>query len=187
MLSTSWWKRKLPATRSGAFRSLFQNGKAFKLSPGPHNLIQKAVIEEFLPRFSPGCLVLYLGDTEKKILFIDEPALEKLGLSKPSREMLPDILAYDPKRKWLFVIEAVHSVHSSNPIGTLRHRKLQKLTKDCKAGRIYVSAFQNAKTGPLSGMSVGKPKFGSWTIPIMSFISMATASLGHTTPFQVPE
>jgi site-specific DNA-cytosine methylase len=119
------------------------NGKEFKLSPGPHNLIQKAVIEEFLPRFSPSCRVLYLGDTEKKILFIDEPALEKLGLSKPSREMLPDILAYDPKRKWLFVIEAVHS---SNPIGVLRHRKLQKLTKNCTVGRIYVSAFQNAKT-----------------------------------------
>ncbi len=34
------------------------NGKRFKLSPGPHNLIQKAAIEEFLPRFSRGCEVL---------------------------------------------------------------------------------------------------------------------------------
>jgi len=118
------------------------NGTELKLSPGPHNLIQKAVIEEFIPRFSRGCRLLYLGDTEKKILFIDEPALKELGLPKPSRAMLPDILAYEPERNWLFVIEAVHS---SNPIGLLRHKKLQELTKDCPAGRVYVSAFENAR------------------------------------------
>ena len=117
-------------------------GTELKLSPGPHNAIQKAVIEEFIPRFSPCSKVLYLGDTEKKILFIDEPALAELGLARPSREMLPDILAYDSKRKWLLVIEAVHS---SNPIGVLRHKKLQELTKDCTVGRVYISAFQNAK------------------------------------------
>ena len=57
--------------------------------------------------------------------------------------MLPDILAYEPERNWLFVIEAVHS---SNPIGPLRHKMLRELTKDCKAGCIYVSAFLDAKT-----------------------------------------
>lgn len=56
--------------------------------------------------------------------------------------MLPDILAYEPERNWLFVIEAVHS---SNPIGVLRHRKLRELTKHCTAGCIYVSAFQSAR------------------------------------------
>jgi site-specific DNA-cytosine methylase len=35
------------------------DGIQFKLSPGPHNVIQKAVIEEFIPRFSRGCRVLY--------------------------------------------------------------------------------------------------------------------------------
>jgi len=119
------------------------NGTELKLSPGPHNAIQKAVIEEFLPRFSPGSILLYLGDTEKKILALDEQALSKLGLAKPSRSMLPDILAYDRKRKWLLVIEAVHS---SNPIGALRHRKLRELTKDCTVGRVYISAFADAKT-----------------------------------------
>jgi hypothetical protein len=113
-----------------------------KLSPGPHNLIQKALIEQFLPRFSRGCRVLYLGDTEKKILFIDEDALTALGVPKPSRAMLPDILAYEPERNWLFVIEAVYS---SNPISVLRHKRLQELTEHCTAGRIYVSAFANAK------------------------------------------
>jgi type II restriction enzyme len=126
--------KRVPVTLPG--------GMKLKLSPGPHNVIQKAVREEFLSRFSRGCKVLYVGDTEKKILFMDEPALEKLGLRKPSREMLPDILAYEPERNWLFIVEAVHS---SNPIGVLRHRKLQELTRKCSAGRIYVSAFQDAR------------------------------------------
>ena len=87
--------------------------------------------------------MLYLGDTEKKILAINERALAKLGLAKPSGSMLPDILAYDRKRKWLLVIEAVHS---SNPIGVLRHKKLRELTKDCTVGRVYISAFADAMT-----------------------------------------
>ncbi|SMH52807.1 BsuBI/PstI family type II restriction endonuclease [Azospirillum agricola] len=119
------------------------DGKAFKLSPGPHNLIQKAVIEDFLPRFSKGAQVLYLGDTEKKILHVDEDAILRLGLPKPSRAMLPDILAYEAERNWLFLIEAVHS---SNPISELRHMKLQELTQGCTAGCVYVSAFESLKT-----------------------------------------
>jgi type II restriction enzyme len=118
------------------------DGTELKLSPGPHNAIQKAVIEEFLPRFSPSSTVLYVGDTEKKILVINESMLAKLGVAKPSRSMLPDILAYDGKRKWLLVVEAVHS---SNPIGVLRHKKLRELTKDCTVGRVYISAFADAK------------------------------------------
>ena len=119
---------------------ILPDGTEIKLSPGPHNLIQKAIIEEFLPRFSRNPRILYLGDTEKKILFIDNETLLKLGLPEPSRAMLPDILAYEPERNWLFVIEAVHS---ANPIGPVRHRRLQELTKGCSAGRVYVSAFES--------------------------------------------
>ncbi len=44
------------------------DGSRYRLSPGPHNEIQRAVIEDFLPRFSKGAEVLYIGDTAKKIL-----------------------------------------------------------------------------------------------------------------------
>lgn len=116
------------------------NNKEFKLSPGPHNRIQKAIIDEFLPKFSEGAQILYMGDTEKKILVIDEEKIASLGLKNPSREMLPDILAYEEKRNWLFMIEAVHS---SNPISQMRHMKLRELTQLSTAGVIYVTAFEN--------------------------------------------
>ena len=33
----------------------------FKLSPGKHNEVQAAVINEFAPRFAAGAKVLYIG------------------------------------------------------------------------------------------------------------------------------
>lgn len=36
------------------------------LSPGAHNVLQKMIVEEFAPRFAPGALLIYLGDTANK-------------------------------------------------------------------------------------------------------------------------
>lgn len=117
------------------------NGQPLKLSPGPHNELQKAILEEFLERFAPGCEVLYVGDTEKKILHHDAQRLESLGLQSFSRDALPDVVAYDASRNWLFLIEAVHS---SGPINELRHLDLERYTASCSAGCIYVTAFLDA-------------------------------------------
>lgn len=116
------------------------DGTVLKLSPGSHNRIQKSVVEQLLPRFSQGAQILYIGDTEKKILYINQNQLKELGLKELSRGMLPDIIAYEAKRNWLFIIEAVHS---SNPISQLRHMKLRELTQECSAGVVYISAFEN--------------------------------------------
>ena len=115
-------------------------GQTYALSPGPHNEIQKAVIEEFLTRFSKGAEILYLGDTSKKVLHIDTEKLRLLGIAEPSRDMLPDILASDEEQKWLFIIEAVHS---SNPIDRLRHLALRRLTENATVGCVFVSAFRD--------------------------------------------
>ncbi len=117
------------------------DGSRYNLSPGPHNMIQRAVIEDFLPRFSRGAEVLYIGDAAKKILHIDADRIRGLGIDEMSRETLPDILAYESERDWLFVIEAVHS---SNPIDSMRHLALRRLTRNSTAGVLFVSAFENA-------------------------------------------
>lgn len=49
-----------------------QNGKTIKLSAGKHNEVQAAIVEQFAPRFANGGTLLYLGDTAKKDLFVDE-------------------------------------------------------------------------------------------------------------------
>lgn len=119
------------------------NGKILDLSPGPHNIIQKAIIEDFIPRFLPGAEVLYVGDTTKKKLVLEETRLKKLGFFELSHDTLPDVVAYDPKKNWLVLIEAVHS---SNPISKLRHLNLERLTENCKAPRIYISAFEDRES-----------------------------------------
>ncbi|MDE3187329.1 MAG: DNA (cytosine-5-)-methyltransferase [Acidobacteriota bacterium] len=115
------------------------SGAALMLSPGPHNELQRAIIEEFLPRFARGAEVLYVGDTENKSLVVDAEGLSSLGLPTPQRgDRLPDIVAYESERNWVFLVEAVHS---SNPIDDDRHALLMKLTSGCTAGRVFVTAF----------------------------------------------
>ena len=114
------------------------SGEEFTLSPGKHNELQKAIIEEFLPRFVGGAELLYLGDTANKALIIDRETLRKLDFFELDHRELPDVVAYDSSKNWLFLIEAVHS---SGPMSKVRAEKLARLTKECKAGIVYVTAF----------------------------------------------
>lgn len=116
------------------------SGGELTFSVGEHNDLQKAIIEEFLPRYGHGAEVLYVGDTSDKYLYLEKEELEKLNFFEISHEELPDVIAYSKKKNWLYLIEAVHS---SGPISELRLIQLQKLTKECKADIVYVTAFLN--------------------------------------------
>lgn len=113
-------------------------GKPLTLSLGEHNVLQKAVIEQFLPRFGSDCCVLYMGDTANKMLHIEEAELKKLNFFELSHDELPDIIAYSEKNNWVYLIEAVHS---SGPMSEIRVYELKKLLKECKAELIFVTAF----------------------------------------------
>ena len=109
-----------------------------QFGPGEHNQLQKAIIESFLPQFGHGAEVLYLGDTEDKLLYLQDVLLADIGFFELSHEKLPDVVAYSKAKNWLFLIEAVHS---ANPISELRKRALEQLSQACTADLIYVSAF----------------------------------------------
>ena len=53
---------------------------------------------------------------------------------------MPDVIAYSKQKNWLYLIEAVHS---SGPISEIRFLQLERLTKNCKADIVYVTAFLN--------------------------------------------
>lgn len=117
---------------------ILPSGGELSFSAGEHNVLQKAIIEEFLPRFGHGAEVLYVGDTSDKYLYLEKEKLEKLLFFEISHEELPDVIAYSKKKNWLYLIEAVHS---SGPISEVRLLQLQKLTKKCTADIVYVTAF----------------------------------------------
>jgi len=119
---------------------MLPSGRELTFSAGVHNDLQKAIIEDFLPRYGNGAEVLYVGDTSDKYLYLEKEKLEELSFFEIAHQELPDVIAYSKKKNWLYLIEAVHS---SGPISELRLIQLQKLTKYCKADIVYVTAFLN--------------------------------------------
>jgi hypothetical protein len=118
------------------------DGKLIELAQGDHNALQKAVLEEFLPRFAPVAKVLYIGDASNKYLHVDVEGMKKLGLNEIAHDMLPDLVVLDEKNQWLLLIEAVHS---SNPISKLRHLALEEFTAGCPLPKVFVSVFASRK------------------------------------------
>jgi hypothetical protein len=127
------------------------SGGKLEFSAGEHNDLQKAIIEDFLPRYGFGAEVLYVGDTSDKYLHLETKKLEDLNFFEISHEELPDVIAYSKQKNWLYLIEAVHS---SGPISEIRLLQLEKLTKNCKADIVYVTAF------------LDRPKFRKFMVEI---------------------
>ena len=114
------------------------NGTEIKFSPGAHSLLIKAIIEEFGPRFAPGAILIYAGDTGAKWGYFDERLLEKLNVTLPSHGKMPDVILYYKEKNWLLLIE---SVTSHGPVDGKRHAELAKLFKSSAAPIVYVTAF----------------------------------------------
>ncbi len=119
------------------------DGKSLEFTPGEHNDLQKAIIEEFLPRYGFQSQVLYVGDTAKKFLLCDRDRLQQLNFFDLAHDELPDVLAYSELKNWMFLIEAVHS---SGPITPVRLEELKCLTEHCSAEIVYVTAFLDRAT-----------------------------------------
>lgn len=110
------------------------------LSPGEHSDLIKDIIEDFGPRFIPGGILIYVGDTGEKWGYYDEPLLKKLGVKIESHGKMPDVILFCKKRKWLILIE---SVTSHGPVDGKRHSELAEIFIKSKAGLVYVTAFPN--------------------------------------------
>lgn len=119
------------------------NGIDFTFSTGKHNQLQKAIIEEFAPRFAPKCQCLYVGDTIEKDLVKDTEKLKELGFEITLHDKMPDVVLYSEEKDWIYFIEAVTSV---GPIEPKRILEIEKMTQDVKSGKIYVTAFLDMKT-----------------------------------------
>lgn len=112
--------------------------KVLSFSAGQHNVLQKNIIEQFLPVFGFGAELLYVGDTEKKNLLMDAERLASLKFFELKHDKLPDVVAYSSSKNWLYLIEAVTT---ANPITELRRKTLLDLTQSCTADVILITAF----------------------------------------------
>ncbi len=119
------------------------NGADYKFSTGKHNELQKAIIEEFASRFAPHSECLYVGDTIEKDLVKNIEKLTALGFEITLHDKMPDVVLYREDKNWIYFIESVTSV---GPMDPKRILEITEMTKNVKAGKIFVTAFLDFKT-----------------------------------------
>lgn len=119
------------------------NGADFQFSIGRHNELQKAIIEEFAPRFAPHSECLYVGDTIEKDLVKNVYKLEKLGFEITLHDKMPDVVLYREDKNWIYFVESVTSV---GPMDSKRILEITEMTKNVTIGKIFVTAFLDFKT-----------------------------------------
>lgn len=119
------------------------NNQDFTFSPGPHNQLQKAIIEEFAPRFAPNSECLYVGDTTEKDLVKNVEKLRELGFEITLHDKMPDVVLYREDKNWIYFVESVTSV---GPMDPKRLVEIGQMTTKVTAGMIFVTAFLDFNT-----------------------------------------
>jgi adenine-specific DNA-methyltransferase len=113
-------------------------GNIITLSPGGQNILIERIIADFCQVFTPGGVLVYVGDTDDKFAHYDVALLESLGVKIESHGKMPDVVVYHKNRNWLVLIEAVTS---HGPVNPKRMAELKRLFKDSKVGLVFVTAF----------------------------------------------
>ena len=108
------------------------NGEDFQFSAGQHNELQKAIIEQFAPRFAPNSECLYVGDTTKKNLVKNVDKLSRLGFEITLHDKMPDVVLYREDKDWIYFVESVTSV---GPMDPKRILEITEMTKKVAAGK----------------------------------------------------
>ena len=112
--------------------------KTITLSPGGQNILIEKIIKDFCELFTGGGTLVYVGDTDEKWAYYDEPLFKSLGVTIEAHGKMPDVIVFIPRKNWLVLVEAVTS---HGPVNPKRRGELRTLFKGCKAGLVFVTAF----------------------------------------------
>ncbi|MCX5982426.1 MAG: BsuBI/PstI family type II restriction endonuclease [Nostocales cyanobacterium LacPavin_0920_SED1_MAG_38_18] len=118
------------------------NGQAIYLSSGGQNNLIKDILENFCPRFTPGGLVLYVGDAGDKFIINETQKFREIGIDLDPHGKMPDVVVYYQQQDWLILIEAVTS---HGPVNLKRHNELRKLFQSSNKGLVFMTAFPSRK------------------------------------------
>jgi type II restriction enzyme len=117
-------------------------GETISLSVGEHSELIKKIIEQFAPRFVPGSILLYVGDTGNKWGYFAESEFNALSLHADKHGKMPDVILYQSDKSRLILAE---SVTSHGPVDSKRRIELQKLFP-VNMDIVYLSAFPDKHT-----------------------------------------
>ncbi len=134
---------RFPKRLLAAHRLRFPDGSLHYTPRFRWCLLIKAIIEHFCPAFAPGGVVLYIGDTENKFVHLETEGLAALNVTLDSAAKIPDVIVHYRAKNWLLLIEAVTS---AGPVDGKRRKELKNLFSGCRAGLVFVTAFENRRT-----------------------------------------
>ena len=150
------------SARQGEVVVQLSPGVTFGLSPGPHNELERDVVEVLGPAILTQPSVVYLGDTAARSGFQDRALMRRLNLPINVKAALPDVVLYSTEERRLMIIEAVTSV---GPITTDR---LGQLRDFAQGPTISASGWSSSRLFPeeeifadSSRISPGEPACGS--------------------------
>ena len=122
------------------------DGEKLELSPGAHNILEKHIVENLVPHQIKKPEVVYLGDTKKKMLYVNGKLVKRLGLVLDEHDKLPDVIVWSHASKKFLVIESVTSV---GPVEESRKKEIESVINK-KTGKnysiVYITAFLDRKT-----------------------------------------
>ena len=113
------------------------------LSPGKHNELIRAIIEDMAPRFIPGSTLVYIGDTGEKWGFFDDALSARLGFNVEAHGKMPDVILWQEEKNWLVHVK---SVTSHGPVDSKRYIELSELFSSVHADKVFISAFPDKRT-----------------------------------------
>lgn len=120
-----------------------RRGLRVALSPGKHNELIRAIIEDMAPRFIPGAMLVYIGDTGEKWGFFDDELAARLGFNIEEHGKMPDVILWQEEKNWLVLIE---SVTSHGPVDAKRQIELTGLFASSPTDKVFISAFPDKRT-----------------------------------------
>jgi hypothetical protein len=119
------------------------NDAEFSLHQDKHNWLQQQIIERMLPHFAPSYKLVYAADTEERSTVYNDALIAELGLEALFSEKKPDIVAFDPARSWVFVVEAVTS---TGHISESRKEFFLRMLGERRGSAVFVTAFPDRDT-----------------------------------------
>lgn len=120
-------------------------GHVYTLSPGRHNLLEKAVVETLGPALLQHPQVVYLGDTAPRAGYQDRSLMRRLNLPIVVSVSLPDVILYSTEEQTLLVIEAVISSGSVTQGRLTQLRELTAGPVSLGVQTVYISAFPSRR------------------------------------------
>jgi len=118
------------------------SGTANRCFHGGHNGLMGKIINEFLPRFTPGGVPVYIADNRKQPAFLDQDYLRIFGITAKDRGGMPNLVVHLASKDWLILIEAVTS---HGPVNTRRRRELTSVFARSRGNLVFVTAAPNRK------------------------------------------